>query len=132
MDRLADFIRRSAGEEWVERWSDCGPWQLRWVELVTGRTTSLPPYHDRETMLAMVKAHGGLTALVGEICEVLGLYETLTPKRGDIGVVAHRCAVGGEAGAIFLGQKWVVRIRQQGRAINATCNVKMVRAWRVE
>lgn len=132
MDKLEDFILRTAGERWRMGFSDCGPWLLRWATEATGKSVPMITYaNDREALRHIVKA-GNFVKLVGRFCRDLGLSQSETAERGDIGVICLPEALSGQTAAICLGDHWVIRVRRNGKAVNLITDVQPIMCWRVE
>lgn len=133
MDKLQDFILRSSGERWELRCSDCCPWVLRWVTACTGKSVQVPGYSSDREALAMIREAGSLALLIERFCQRLELPETISPDRGDVGVIANMRAMSGQTIGIYTGDgRYAVRVRCEGIARTIITKAKGIRAWSVQ
>lgn len=115
MDKLSDFLSRSAGRE------DCIGWLADWYVLSTGKAD--PALHLRG--LPDPQAVRGAHAL----SKSLGLMRTTEPRRGDVGLVS--LYKGHLVGAIYTGSLWCMLSDQGGIGGVLWENCRFVAAWRI-
>lgn len=116
---LDDFLRHEAQTPFVWGLSDCCSTADRWVKFKRGfsplerygRT-----YASEEEAKAWLAESGGIIMAVAKVMKRNGINRTVSPKAGDVGIVAvqdMRCM------AIFNGWLWVSR-SQRGWASSMT------------
>lgn len=127
MDALSKFILATSGEPWVYGYSDCAPWVLRWVEEATCKSAPIPEYSDKRGAVRVVKEAGGVLPLFLSFAAAMELPETLSPQRGDVGLLEHPRGLMARIGAVYLGQgKWAAKMTT-GQV--ATFSARPVRIW---
>lgn len=133
MNTLTRFIAESGGVVWREGQTDCCPWLLNWVNVITDQQVQPPPYTNRREAFHLIQDAGSLTLLIAQYCRTLGLTETLFPERGDIAVIGHSHALSRQTVGICLGSgRWAVRVNDGGIAKNTIIRAKPLKSWRVE
>lgn len=94
---LADFLREGAALPFVWGVRDCSLWACEWVAARTGRDPAAAlrgSYRTQGGAYRRVSRAGGLEALARSCFASCGFPETLTPKPGDVGLIATDTAMG--------------------------------------
>lgn len=99
-DRLMAYIEAELGKPvaWGRDGSDCSSWAARWVERETGKRLGLPAYRDEAEARALMAEAGGLVNLWNDVLGRAGLFPTVEPGIGDVGVLRM---LRGQSGCIF-------------------------------
>lgn len=88
---------------------DCCQYLDAWIRRRRGRGAGFKGYRGEREALWMVHRAGGLVPMLSALADGAGLTLTDRPKRGDVGVVRVRGALGHTAvGGIFAGRRWGV------------------------
>lgn len=127
---LSAFLREAAAAPFAYGEWDCAITLARWIECATGRDPAPElrgRYATRFGWLRIVSRAGGLDALVGRLALAAGLKVRAPDElaAGDIGVVALPTLERGQAGAIFTGKRWAMKLTDGLTAGNP----ELVRAW---
>lgn len=104
---------------------DCGPWVARWIEIACGISIEFPHYSTRDEGYAIAERAGGLVGLVAPLMASAGLYETATPRLGDVGIVRFPHA---DVAAIFCLEGMVV-LRHEVGGYKLRQRPNVIRAW---
>lgn len=101
---------------------DCTRWAADWVESVRGIDLRLPIYSGEAQARTLITRAGGLEALWRERLARAGIFETMTPAYGDVGLVETKLgpvglifchdgvgALRSEAGITFLRPRQILR-----------------------
>lgn len=122
-------------ECWPKRWRygamDCCKFSGGWVKYRTGRDPfAAVPYDDERGAYALIKKHRSLVGVVDYAMASVGIFRTLEPEYGDLGVVTLPRTVARVAGGsslIFDGRWWICK-ELDGFSYS---DQKDVVAWRV-
>ncbi len=105
---LSAYVARAAAQTWEWGRADCTLWPADWVREATGidpaaRIRGL--YADGAGARRIIRAAGGLPALIGAEMKHHGFRGTTAPQAGDVGIVhvTDRKIIG----AIRLPRWWV-------------------------
>lgn len=120
---LEQYLNDLAREPFVWGRHDCVHMAARWVRLCSGRDVDLPAYANEREGLRMIRAGGGLSAL---ITARLG-PPTDEPQRGDIATIRATEFDGAMVG-IVLGE-YIAGPGQTGYLLAP--RYEMLQAWRV-
>lgn len=124
---LPDFIRESAGKDFVVGIRDCCLWACDWVVRAGHADPAAPwrgTYFGTIAAQRIIRRAGGLVELVSGGMAAAGLVETADAMPGDVGVVA---TPEGEAMAIRTRIGWAV-LTASGVQVDAYTSLKV---WRV-
>lgn len=108
---LDAFIAQHNARPWKWGETDCTLALADW-----GMVLGLPDiaaawrgaYGSEAEWQRIVKDHGGLVPLVGEVCRLAGI-EARPMARGCVGIIGARQHPDRQWGAIFDGQRWHIR-----------------------
>lgn len=110
MADLTAFLRRAAAEPFVFGQWDCAMTLANWVREQSGAdpaATLRGTYSSEAGWQEIVAGEGSLLALVERLALGARMHEVNEPQAGDIGVIL--APIGGEAGGIFGGSRWVLK-----------------------
>lgn len=108
-DDLETFWGEVAGRavDYVD-W-DCCQYLAAWIGRHRGVAAGFKGYRGEREALWKVHLAGGLVPLLTALASDAGLAPVTAPRRGDVGVVRVRGALGTTAvGGIFAGRRWGV------------------------
>jgi hypothetical protein len=132
---LAEYLETVSERRW--RWgeTDCLMMLADWVRLRTGLDPAVNirgTYSTEEESLALMRRHRGIVGCIDHCVGPLGISRTVSPSRGDIGVVFAWIRRRGQAklrltGAICIGPKlWAVKSPTGLMAADFKC----LQAWK--
>ena len=127
---LADYLRAEAARPFARGSADCVALVADWVV----RRRDLDPiaqwrgYATDAEADALLNRYGGLGRITILATKQAGLVETLTPRPGDVALIATDVVT--RAVAIRTPKGWVVRLRE-GLTLYPPEQVRLLRAWRV-
>ncbi len=127
MDIVARTVRDWAATPFVWGTSDCGTSALRYAEAATGRTVRVRPTHKGlKTARMLLKLNGGFARYAAALFGELGLIETASPGRGDVGLIDIPGQ--GETMCLCLGGGWIAK---GDREVLFVKDLKPAIAWKV-
>jgi hypothetical protein len=128
-DRLADFIRKSAGREFDWLGCNCGFWACDWIKLEAG----IDPvavyrscYKTAGGFLRRVIREGGNEAFSRKVAKDARMIETSSPRLGDVGLIrgdGATMAIKGDR------ENWIVKRGGVGVLIGPFIQIV---AWRLD
>ena len=125
---LAEFLERVASAPFIDGEADCALTVADWVVTVRGCPDPADglrgKYRSADDRDALLKAQGGLKAVMSSAAGRAGLKLTRKPKRGDVGLVAMSGQI---LAAICLGDRWAVK----GDGLVVETPRRVLRAWSV-
>lgn len=125
---LDQFLEDMARQPFVDGERDCALTVADWVMVATACTDPVAHLRGRyRTPIGrarILNRLGGLEAVMTTAAATVGLAETSTPQRGDVGLIR----VGKrQFAAICLGHRWAVK----GQGVEVMPADTVIRAWRV-
>lgn len=128
-DRLSAFLAQAEARTFDDGTWDCCLFPAAWVQLVTGIDGAAPWRGRYTTALGwarILRAEGGVGAVMARGAALAGLTATVDPRRGDIGVIALPSPVDA-VGAVCIGSRWAIASRSGLAVVTAP----VLAAWRV-
>lgn len=122
MDALTEFLRAAAARTFILGEWDCGLWLADWYVFRTGKPDPAAlirgaPCYRNEDLVHMVRRFARLSKIP----------RTLTPKRGDVGLIRLS---DGAHGGIFTGSRWAVL--GEGGGVAGVRYARVIAAWSVD
>jgi hypothetical protein len=127
---LADYLRAEAARPFARGAADCCALVADWVALRCGIDPIAPwrGYATDAEADALLERYGGLARITIVATKQAGLVETLTPRPGDVALIATDAVT--RTVAIRTEKGWIVRERG-GLSLYPAEAVRLLRAWRV-
>jgi hypothetical protein len=127
---LADYLRLEAARPFARGTADCVALVADWVALRRGSDPIAPwrGYATDAEADALLDRYGGLVRIAIVATKQAGLVETMTPRPGDVALIATDTVT--RAIAIRTTKGWIVRLRE-GLSLYPPEQVRLLRAWRV-
>lgn len=108
MDIVDRTVRDWAATPFVWGKSDCGTSALRYAEAATGRSVMVQPTHKGpKTARVLLALNGGFARYAGSLFSELGMTETDSPARGDVGLI--ELPGQGLTMCLCLGSGWIAK-----------------------
>jgi hypothetical protein len=112
---LSAFLSSSAAQgDWQPGVIDCCMWLASWAVWLghpDPATHLRDAYRDEEGYQAIIAAAGGMVPVVAECIEKIGGRILAHPECGAVGVIGSALRLDRQWGAIFDGERWLVRNR---------------------
>lgn len=109
---LAAFLDAYGRKSWAPGRVDCclflAAWAV-WLGYPDPAQHLRGTYADEDGFRAHIEAAGNVTALVGACASSIAAKRVQRPSCGDIGVIGSASNIHRQFGAIFDGERWLVR-----------------------
>lgn len=127
MDIVDHTVRDWAATPFVWGTSDCATSVLRYAEAASGRSVAVPPTHKGpKTARLLLALNGGFARYAAALLGELGLTQTDTPARGDVGLID--IPEQGLTMCLCLGNGWIAK---GDREVLFIKDLKPAIAWKV-
>lgn len=125
--RLRDFIEPIARQPVKWGRDDCTAMAARWVSSERGIDIPIPDYSSEASALDMISNAGSLEAIWSRALRLAGVFETVAPAYGDVGIVDTGRF--GPVGVIFCIDGLALWRSESGVSIFRPRNI--IKAWAV-
>jgi hypothetical protein len=109
---LAEFIRAYGEKPWEPGTVDCclylAAWAI-WLGHSDPARHMRGTYNDETGLRAVVERRGSVVAVVADCAATIGAKRVQQPFYGDIAVIGSATNIHRQFGAIFDGERWLVR-----------------------